>query len=125
MYVLISAYGASKSSYFSYPRMKGELEEAVVALGFDRTVLVRPGMIMGDRRKEDIGAAEYAVRRLMELIGAVSGGVRDAMAQDADAIAAAAVEAGLRCLDGNAQEGRVWTIQGKEILEFSNGPKAT
>jgi uncharacterized protein YbjT (DUF2867 family) len=33
----------------SYPQMKGQLEEDVKAMGFEQTVILRPGLLMGDR----------------------------------------------------------------------------
>lgn len=49
VYVLISASGISTTSMLAYPRMKAELDEAVKALGFEHTVLVKPGLIVGSR----------------------------------------------------------------------------
>jgi len=40
--VLMSAMGANAQSTFFYSRMKGELEDKVLALGFERTVIVQP-----------------------------------------------------------------------------------
>ncbi|WP_159951447.1 NAD(P)H-binding protein [Rhizobium sp. 18065] len=48
-FVLNSAKGADVKSLFFYSRVKGETEKDVVALGFERTVLVRPGLIDGPR----------------------------------------------------------------------------
>lgn len=48
-FVLNSAKGADIKSLFFYSRVKGETERDILALGFDRTVLVRPGLIDGLR----------------------------------------------------------------------------
>lgn len=48
-FVLNSAMGADVKSLFFYSRVKGEIERDIVALGFERTVLVRPGLIDGPR----------------------------------------------------------------------------
>ncbi len=48
-FVLNSAKGADPSALFFYSRVKGETEKDVVALGYDRTILVRPGLIDGPR----------------------------------------------------------------------------
>ncbi|UJW73458.1 NAD(P)H-binding protein [Rhizobium sp. SL42] len=48
-FVLNSAKGADVKSAIFYSRVKGETEKDVVALGFERTVLVRPGLIDGPR----------------------------------------------------------------------------
>jgi uncharacterized protein YbjT (DUF2867 family) len=54
-FVLISANGASPSSSIFYSRMKGELERDVEALGFERTRILRPGLLSGDREERRTG----------------------------------------------------------------------
>ena len=44
--VLVSAVGASARSSAFYLRMKGELEEAVGQLGFERLIIVRPPLLL-------------------------------------------------------------------------------
>lgn len=46
---LVSAMGADAHSRIFYNRVKGELEEALSALGFDALVIARPSMLAGDR----------------------------------------------------------------------------
>ena len=46
----MSSAGSSSSSHFFYPKMKGELEDAVKALDFDHTVILRPGALLGQRQ---------------------------------------------------------------------------
>ena len=48
-FVLNSAKGADVKSLFFYSRVKGQTECDILALGFERTVLVRPGLIDGPR----------------------------------------------------------------------------
>ena len=43
--VIVSAYGASKDSRIFYSRMKGELEERIVRLAFNQTVIFQPGIL--------------------------------------------------------------------------------
>ncbi|KAL9062153.1 MAG: hypothetical protein Q9157_009180, partial [Trypethelium eluteriae] len=50
-YVLISSSGASASSPIGYARMKGETEVAVSELGFEHVVILRPGLIAGERKE--------------------------------------------------------------------------
>lgn len=59
--VLVSASGASPRSRVFYSRMKGELERDVEALGFQRTRILRPGLLDGERR-EDRPAERWALR---------------------------------------------------------------
>lgn len=58
-YVLVSSTGADPKAFFFYPRMKGELEEAVKTLGFDRIHIFQPGILErnadDDRTMENLG----------------------------------------------------------------------
>ena len=113
-YVLISSNGASAKSYFAYPKMKGELEEAVKRLGFKHTVIVRPGLIVGDRSESR--PAEAALRGLAKgLRSYVSPKATDWWAQDAGVIARAAIHAGVMCLEEKREEG-VWVLEMGEIV---------
>lgn len=44
--VLLSAYGASPNSKVFYSQMKGKLEEAYLALAFNRCIFFKPGMLV-------------------------------------------------------------------------------
>jgi uncharacterized protein YbjT (DUF2867 family) len=61
---VVSALGADAASRVFYNRVKGELEQAVKALGFECVLLARPSLLMGDR------AALGQPPRLGERIGA-------------------------------------------------------
>lgn len=117
-YVLISVTGASSSARVPYSKMKGELEDAVKALGFEQTVLVKPGLIVGTRRNEDSRPAEFVIRKVAGAAGMVSNGLKDFWAQDADVIARAAIMAGLECQDGRRTEKGVWEVGGKDIVRL-------
>ncbi|HEX9049644.1 MAG TPA: NAD(P)H-binding protein [Anaeromyxobacter sp.] len=65
-YVLVSSAGASPRSRIFYSRMKGELERDVEALGLERTRILRPGMLDGDRRERRAGE-QLALRILRPL----------------------------------------------------------
>lgn len=58
--IAVSSVGADPESRNFYLRTKGEMEEALRSLGFDRLDLVRPGLLRGDRGPE---------RRLGERLG--------------------------------------------------------
>ncbi|KAK9353722.1 Protein FMP52, mitochondrial [Lipomyces doorenjongii] len=63
-YVLVSATGASVDSRFAYNRMKGELDRDVEALEFERTIILRPALILGKRENRHAfleGSAQGAV----------------------------------------------------------------
>ena len=48
-FAVVSALGASATSPAFYNRVKGEMEEALTALGFATLVIARPSLLAGDR----------------------------------------------------------------------------
>ncbi|MGF6781228.1 NAD(P)H-binding protein [Paraburkholderia sp. GAS334] len=48
-YALVSAIGASPHARTFYSRVKGEVEEGVLGLGFPSVTIVRPSFLMGER----------------------------------------------------------------------------
>jgi len=113
VYVLISTGGANAHSMLAYPKMKGELEDSVKALGFEHTVILRPGLILGNR--EESRPAEFAVRKVAGFMGMFSSSLKDFWAQDSDVIAKAAISAGLKALEGGP---KVWEVGQSEILRL-------
>jgi len=95
--------------------MKGELEEAVKALGFERTIILRPGLIVGGR--EDSRPAEYAIQCVAGLAGRIGDRFKDFWAQDAGVIGRAAVVAGLMAEKGEVQE-KVWLVGQSDIVRL-------
>ncbi|WP_089757317.1 NAD(P)H-binding protein [Chryseobacterium soldanellicola] len=58
-YILVSAYGANPNSKIFYSKMKGELEEAVKQLHFNKITIFNPGMLErkdSDRTGEVLGS---------------------------------------------------------------------
>ena len=115
VYVLISGSGASPTSMMAYPKMKGEIEEHIKELGFDQTVILRPGLIAGNR--EESRMVEGVVRKLAAGLGIISTHLKDPWAQEAEVIGKAAVSAGLKALDGEAPE-KVWILSGSDIIRL-------
>lgn len=50
---LVSALGSNPASSNFYARVKGEVEAAVAALGFESLVIARPSLLLGDRTALD------------------------------------------------------------------------
>lgn len=59
---VVSSMGANVQSSMFYPRIKGEMEEALVQLGFAQTVIARPSQLSGAR--ETLGQPDRAAERL-------------------------------------------------------------
>lgn len=48
--IIVSSRGANKDSYFLYMKTKGQLEQDIIDLKFDRTIILRPGILLGERK---------------------------------------------------------------------------
>jgi uncharacterized protein YbjT (DUF2867 family) len=64
-FLLVSSVGADPESRFFYTRVKGELEDAILALGFRSVTIVRPSLLFGER--EEFRPAESMGRYVMAL----------------------------------------------------------
>ncbi len=53
--ILVSSAGASIDSKFFYSRMKAELDRDVAKLDFDRLVIMKPSMLIGEREDSRMG----------------------------------------------------------------------
>ena len=60
-YLLVSSTGANAKSAFFYSKIKGELEQSIKQMPFDKIVIVQPSVLKGERNEnrmgEKIGAA--------------------------------------------------------------------
>jgi uncharacterized protein YbjT (DUF2867 family) len=54
-FLLVSALGADPHSRVFYNRVKGELEQAIAALPLPRLTIVRPSLLLGERREFRLG----------------------------------------------------------------------
>ena len=69
--VLISASGANSASSLFYQRMKGELEQAVIALNFPRLIIFRPPLLIrpnSDRLGEKIAERIFRVLNRISML---------------------------------------------------------
>ncbi|AZA98776.1 semialdehyde dehydrogenase [Chryseobacterium joostei] len=62
-YILVSAYGANSKSKIFYSKMKGELEEAVRQLHFNKITIFKPGML---ERKDSGRTGEVLGSRIIK-----------------------------------------------------------
>ncbi|KAL8786643.1 MAG: hypothetical protein Q9213_002672 [Squamulea squamosa] len=119
-YVLISSAAVSSKSRFPYSKMKAELEDAVKALDIPHTVILKPGLLVGQR--QDLRLAEAALRTVAKGLGTISKGwLTDWWAQDADVIGRAAVAAALECAEGKRAKG-VWIVGQSDIVRLGRQP---
>jgi len=68
-YILVSSANANAKSLIFYSRIKGELDEAVMDLPFERVFIFRPSVLMGEREIKRIG--EEIGAKIMNGIGKI------------------------------------------------------
>jgi uncharacterized protein YbjT (DUF2867 family) len=71
---LVSAMGARAGSVVFYNRVKGEAEDALMALGFERLVIARPSLLDGDRESLDQphrGGEAWTLRLVRPIAGLI------------------------------------------------------
>lgn len=54
-FAVVSAMGANKNSTVFYNQIKGEMEESIKAVGFNSTYIIRPSLLLGDRKEFRFG----------------------------------------------------------------------
>jgi uncharacterized protein YbjT (DUF2867 family) len=52
---LISSMGANANSNIFYSKVKGQIEDAITSLNFNKTIIVRPSLLVGDRKEYRFG----------------------------------------------------------------------
>lgn len=58
--LVVSAMGANARSPFFYNRVKGEMENALIAQEWERLTIARPSMLLGDREKQRVNESLMA-----------------------------------------------------------------
>ncbi|URN98779.1 NAD(P)H-binding protein [Leclercia adecarboxylata] len=58
--LVVSAMGANAHSPFFYNKVKGKMEEALLAQKWERLTLVRPSMLLGEREKHRFSESLFA-----------------------------------------------------------------
>ncbi|KAI5949446.1 hypothetical protein KGF57_004656 [Candida theae] len=113
--VLISAVGASASSPFLYFQTKGKLENDIIALGFDHTIILRPGSLLGDRNNGKRNELPQKLNDFLLNVPGVSWLFKAVKASDVGKVAVHFAEAAQR---GEFTE-KVKIVGGGELLELA------
>ncbi|KAH8917626.1 NAD(P)-binding protein [Atractiella rhizophila] len=123
-YVLVSSAGASVNSFAAYSKMKGELERDVIALKFEKTIILRPGLLVGNRG-EKTRTLEQPLHSVANFMGKITPVLKDVWAQEDSTVARAAIRAAFeeatwegRTLTRDGEDGKVWIMSQKEIVEL-------
>ncbi len=96
-FLFVSALGANSRSFFFYNRVKGELEEAILALGYQSVTIARPSLLLGERQEHRFG--EKLAKRFSWLLPSPWAGVRASQVAEALVQAAHEEKPGVRILD--------------------------
>ncbi len=94
---VVSALGADARSRIFYNHVKGEMQAAIAALGFESVTIVQPSLLLGDRGVlgQPLRAGEvWAARLLAPVMGLVPRSVRPISAERVAGAMLAAVLAG-------------------------------
>lgn len=67
-YVLVSAASASAKSKLFYTKMKGQLEEAITALNFPKTIIFNPALLI---RKESDRKVEVLAKKVLQFLNQI------------------------------------------------------
>ncbi|KAM5346622.1 hypothetical protein ACJ41O_009627 [Fusarium nematophilum] len=116
-FVFISSAGTRgfPSSMAPYGKMKNGVEDAIKEQGFEQAVILKPGLIIGSREHGRFG--EGLFQTAVGAIGRLSGAVKDALGQDAEVIARAAVKAAQLAGEGKAPS-KYWVVDAAEIIKL-------
>jgi len=96
-FLLVSAIGASPRSRFFYNRIKGELEEAILTVGYPSVTIARPSMLLGDRQEYRLG--EHIAKKITWLFPSFLAGVQASQVASALVQSAHRTAAGVTILD--------------------------
>lgn len=97
---IVSALGADAKSRVFYNRVKGEMQEAVVTLGYECVVIAQPSLLLGDREslgQPTRGGEVWAQRLLGPITGLIPASFRPVRARN---VAAALLSATQQCTPG-------------------------
>ncbi|PSK36636.1 Protein FMP52, mitochondrial [Elsinoe australis] len=114
-YVFISSAGTRGllSAYVPYSKMKIGVEDAIKELDFEQAIILRPGMILGDREKPKAPIAEKIVSNLHK----ISPGFQDSIGQDQKIIGRAAVAAARLAHEGKAPA-KYWVLEQADVVKY-------
>lgn len=110
--VLVSAIGANANSPFLYFKTKGQLEDDIIALGFDHTIILRPGQLNGEREGNERNS-EWP-QKIANFIQSIPGVASVLMSIEASDVGKIAVDFAERAQRGEVSE-KVKIVGGGEL----------
>lgn len=113
-FIFVSSSGADANSKFFYTKMKGQTEEDVIATGMPEVHIMRPGMLLGDR-KENRPAEKFFQFAFKGLSGLLFGKARQYRAIEGRDVAKAMIAASKL----NTKGVHIYTFD--KIMELAQG----
>jgi uncharacterized protein YbjT (DUF2867 family) len=117
-FIFVSSGGTRglMSNLVPYSKMKIGVEDAIKSLGFKQAIILRPGLLLGQREVAHTGGPfiETVVRGLKTYLGQ---GVQDKFAQEDQVVARAAVKAALLAAEGKAPS-KYWVLEQNDIVRL-------
>jgi uncharacterized protein YbjT (DUF2867 family) len=106
-FLLISALGADKESGIFYNQVKGEVEEAIAAVGFTSYHIFRPSLLLGDRTEHRSGedAAKFVFKYLGFLVPEKYKGIESIKIARAMLAEAKVAKSGIHIVESKALQG--------------------
>ncbi|KAK6454182.1 protein FMP52-2, mitochondrial [Scheffersomyces xylosifermentans] len=117
-FVFVTAAFSNANSRFSYIRTKGQLEDDIIALKFPRTIILRPGMLLGKRDS----SRSYLEHFLINVLKYTHGNVLSNLTFPAygEEIGQIAVNLASEPLPQNSGEPIVKIVGAKEITQLAS-----
>ncbi|KAI9775506.1 MAG: hypothetical protein M1839_001047 [Geoglossum umbratile] len=114
-YVFISSGGTRGllSAYVPYSKMKIGVEDAVKEMDFEHAIILRPGMIIGERETPKVPLLEMLIGNLHK----ISPWLQDLIGQDQKVIGRAAVAAARLAQEGKAPS-KYWVLEQADIVKY-------
>lgn len=114
-YVFVSSAGTRGLlyGYAPYSKMKVGVEDAIKELAFEQAIILRPGMIIGDRESPKAPFLEKLIGNLHR----ISPSFQDLIGQDQKIIARAAVAA-VRLAQEGKTPSKYWVLEQADIVKY-------
>ena len=112
IFILLSSAGANKKSMVLYTKVKGEVEDAISKLGYEKVIILRPSILLGERAESRPGEAigQWVAKQLPFIF---SGPLTKYKGIPADTVAKAMINAVQKPYNG------VGIVENLEIFEWA------
>lgn len=114
--IIVSSIGANKDSSFLYMKTKGQIEQDIIDLKFKRTIILRPGILLGNRQ-----VSKGFNNKFAEVLGSWTRGtfIGNAIGHPvyADEVAKCALKLGAKPIE---KDDEVMIVSSEDIIKIAN-----